>query len=113
MTMYVCVDCGAVLDADEIGSVMQWDGEGALGGWHSMEDYCPSCGSDNIEEAERCTECDEYFGIESQLNYFHAKIQYGRMGQYKPVRLCDECLNAIKDEIANGVDDYGIAEEIK
>lgn len=113
MTNYICLDCGEVFDDDDIERVMQWDGEGVMGGWHSMEDCCPSCGSDNIEEAETCMECDEYFGIESQLNFFHAKIQYGRRGQYEHVRLCDKCLKTIKNQIANGVDDYGIAEEIK
>ena len=112
-TMYICLDCGSTFDEDEIVSGSQWDGEGVMGGWHSMEDYCPSCGSDNYEEAERCMYCDEYFGTESQLNYFHAKIEYGNKGNYECVRLCDECLNEIKRQIANGIDEFGIAEEIK
>lgn len=54
--MLYCNDCESIFDEEELVS----------GKEHIMEHYymdtytCPHCGSDNIEDAERCPLCGEY-----------------------------------------------------
>lgn len=65
---YICTNCGNTFDEDEIGTVMQWDGEGVMGGYHPVEDQCPYCKStDDIREAEECCCCSEYSDKEDDM----------------------------------------------
>lgn len=114
--MYICLKCGEVFDEHNMGYHSEWIGESRYSssnsGWYTTAG-CPQCGTDEIEEAQDCMECTEYFA-ESELNHFLAEVQYGRtLDDYEHVRLCDDCLAKIKQRIANGVDEYGIADEVE
>ena len=65
---YYCNNCERDFDEEDLVPVMQWDGEGVMGGYHVVESECPYCGStDDWEEAEECDYCGEYFGEETGL----------------------------------------------
>lgn len=55
--MWICNDCGEVFE-----NPREYYDHGT--GYHSLD--CPHCGSDDIDEAERCAECDEWV-IEKNL----------------------------------------------
>lgn len=56
--MYICDDCGAALDEDELRTERSYISD-YMGGCYENITTCP-CGG-NIEEAERCDECGEYY----------------------------------------------------
>lgn len=68
-TMYICDDCGMTFDEYESGEYRETYGEGVMRGTVSYM-CCPSCGSDNIEEAEKCTCCGEYFSPDNLVTDF-------------------------------------------
>lgn len=51
--MLICLDCGYVFPESELDSYTEVHGE--------VLSCCPSCGKDNIAEAEKCPACGEYF----------------------------------------------------
>lgn len=55
--MYICTDCGAVFETAKIEKENHPYGMG-----YATEEYCvcPSCGSTNFSEAEKCELCGEY-----------------------------------------------------
>lgn len=57
--MWICNDCGAVFENPR--EYYEHDT-----GYHGME--CPHCGSDDIDEAERCAECDEWVNENNLVN---------------------------------------------
>lgn len=82
-----CTSCGRSFDEDELVPVRQWDGEGVMGGWHTVEDECPYCGNtDYMEDAVECCCCGEYFGKESEAI------------EVDDFWYCQECAKAIHDE---------------
>lgn len=56
--MYICDDCGTVLDEDELRTERSYISD-YMGGCYETITTCP-CGG-NIEEAERCERCGEYY----------------------------------------------------
>lgn len=66
--MYYCKDCGEVHDEAELEYEPIYDsGDGSRGAIMFSEVYCPSCGSDELVEAERCPVCGEYYDGEGQM----------------------------------------------
>ena len=57
--MWICNDCGAVFENPR--EYYEHDT-----GYHGAD--CPHCGSDNIDEAERCAECDEWVNEKNLIN---------------------------------------------
>ena len=57
--MWICNDCGAVFDEPE--DYYEHDT-----GYHEID--CPHCGSDDIDEAKRCAECDEWANEKNLVN---------------------------------------------
>ena len=57
--MWICNDCGAVFENPD--EYYEHDT-----GYHGMD--CPHCGSDDIDEAERCSECDEWVNEKNLVN---------------------------------------------
>ena len=63
MMKYVCMNCGEILDEDELDHIVERDtGEGGYGGVMWQTDVCPHCGEESIEEAKKCPICGEYHG---------------------------------------------------
>lgn len=56
--MYRCLDCGRILDDDELKTERSYVSD-YMGGCYESFSCCP-CGGD-IEEVERCDSCGEYF----------------------------------------------------
>ena len=108
---FKCMGCGYVFDEDDMGSYGEWVGEGVMRG-QIYYGCCPECGCDDIEDANDCMECTEYFG-ESELNVFKTEVQYGKRDNFEYVRLCDKCLEKVKKDIAAGKDEYGIGWELE
>ena len=110
MTYYKC-DCGCVFREDEAGSYYEMEGEGVMRGpIYYM--CCPECGSDNYEEAEDCMECTEYFQ-KDELIYLETEVIWGRKDEYHYARFCPDCFKKIKAQIAKGIDEWGIKEEVE
>lgn len=59
--MWICNDCGTVFENPR--EYYEHDT-----GYHGMD--CPHCGSDDIDEAERCAECDEWVNEKNLVNFF-------------------------------------------
>ena len=82
-TKYICTKCGAVIDEDDLDAVMQWDGEGVMGGYHPVEDKCPECGGTDVVEAEECCCCGECFDKENDMievdDFWYCKECAGRI----------------------------------
>ena len=57
--MWICNDCGAVFENPR--EYYEHDT-----GYYGMD--CPHCGSDDIDEAKRCSECDEWVNEKNLVN---------------------------------------------
>ena len=57
--MWICNDCGAVFENPR--EYYELDT-----GYHGAD--CPHCGSDDIDEAKRCAECDEWVNENTIVN---------------------------------------------
>ena len=57
--MWICIECGAVFENPR--EYYEHDT-----GYHGAD--CPHCGSDDIDGAERCAECDEWVNEEYLVN---------------------------------------------
>lgn len=71
--MYYCNECNKVIEHDElIPKKICFETEFGVGSlfrdrhYHTVY-HCPHCGSNDVEEAEKCQVCGEWFGLE-QLN---------------------------------------------
>ena len=62
--MLICKECGHVFSEDDAASFSE--DRGFIGNVRAYESVtaCPSCGSDDIAEAELCPVCDEFFNAE-------------------------------------------------
>lgn len=59
--MYICKNCGAVFEEPDIEAYdPSPDGVGLPRGYYEIH-YCPMCGGDWIEQADKCPSCGEYF----------------------------------------------------
>jgi hypothetical protein len=78
--MFKCHDCGHIFDECEAGTRNEYHSE-VPGGAYERFMCCPSCGSDEIEETERCEKCGGAFLPDELLGGYY----------------CDECLRAALD----------------
>ena len=75
--MWICNECGAVFEeADEY---YEHDT-----GYHGAD--CPICGSDDIDEAKRCAECDEWVNEEKLVNGLCAACIEKHAADYETVK---------------------------
>lgn len=121
--LYKCMKCGWSGDAEELGTIWEWEGEGVMRGERPVADCCPECGEeDYLEEAAECTECGGVFSKDSELTIFRTEVEHKlidlRTKQpkrvlWEHVMLCPECLKKIKTDVANGTDEYEIKEELE
>ena len=58
--MYICMHCG-----HEFEEIAAKNYDSASGTW---EEYCPNCGSEDFEEAEKCEKCGEWHSAEKVTN---------------------------------------------
>lgn len=70
--MYICGKCGCTFERPTVERYdPSPDGISLSGGYYEVH-YCPKCGSDDVNEAERCPSCGEWM-------------------PYNKAVLCDEC----------------------
>ena len=83
--MYVCQECNNVFSDEE--SRTRLEDMGEYFGSPSGREYlvCPSCGSNDIEEAKKCELCEEWVHTES----------------YDGEHYCDECVEYIKKKFGD------------
>lgn len=83
--MYVCNECNNIFSEEE--SRTRFEDMGECFGSPSGREYlvCPSCGSDDVEEAKKCEICEEWGHAES----------------YDGKQYCDECLGYIKKKFGD------------
>ena len=57
--MFACCECGEIFHEGDAGIRVETE---YIEGWSRTERYltCPSCGSEDLEEAVRCEECGEW-----------------------------------------------------
>ena len=75
--MWICNDCGAVFENPD--EYYEHDT-----GYHGMD--CPHCGSDDIDEAKRCAECDECVNEEKLVNGLCAACIEKHAADYETVK---------------------------
>lgn len=95
MKTYICLQCTAHFDGDEI-VAKHYDR--ATGTWDAEE--CPECGSEDFEEAGYCVICDDYYPIDNSNG----------AENYMIGRICKKCLekNATRDNAFRFAWDYNI-----
>ena len=73
--MYICKDCGAVFEEP-----YKWRDDPSPAGVSLSSGYyeyweCPSCGSEDVDEAERCEVCGEYIAESGICESCRAQIE--------------------------------------
>lgn len=90
--MYKCLDCGRILDDDDLKSERSYVSD-YMGGCYEDYSCCP-CGGD-IEEVERCESCGEYFPNEDLSD----GICLDCLKEYATIENAIECGNDAKESI--------------
>ena len=88
---WYCEDCGETFDEPEIVTKTTWCHSKYIGyGGYipDTESYCPHCGSDEIDECEKCDLCGEYFPP-SQLDYVGSS----------DFNACEECRDSLHSTV--------------
>lgn len=88
--MFICKDCGAVFEEPDVTYDDPSPSGVALPSGAYEYEFCPECGSDDIEVADECASCGEYI-----------------IGK----TLCDDCKSWLVDRLVKLREDLGITQD--